>query len=534
MLKVLIKKQLLEVFRSYFYDAKKNRMRSKGAIVGFFVFFILIMAGVLGGIFTGLALTLCGSLNVTGMGWLYFLLMGGIAVVLGAFGSVFNTYSGLYLAKDNDLLLSLPIPVRTIITARLMNVYLLGTMYSATAMLPTLIVYWVVAGITVPRVICGLTLFLIVSLIVLLLSCILGWVVAKISLRLKNKSFVTVLVSLVFVGAYYFFYFRASGMIQNMIAHAQEYGEQIKGAAHVLYRFGRIGEGDWLAAAMFLAATLALAALVWRLLSRTFLNIATDTGRTEKKRYVEKPVREKSLFSALLSKEFSRLTASANYMLNCCLGVLLIPALGVLILVKGQEMFTVLERVFSAMPDAPAVLVSAMVCMLASMVDPAAPSVSLEGKSLWICQSLPISSKVVLRAKEGMQLILTMVPMAFTGLCAALVLPGSPALKVLMAVTPLAYAAFTATFGLLVGVKMPLMNWTDETAPIKQSGSVVIVLFGGMGVSVALGGLYLLIGSQLSGALYLGLWTAALAVAAIIMQRWLDGKGSVVFAELSV
>ena len=60
MLKVLIKKQLLEVFRSYFYDAKKNRMRSKGAIAGFFVFFILIMAGVLGGIFTGLALTLCG------------------------------------------------------------------------------------------------------------------------------------------------------------------------------------------------------------------------------------------------------------------------------------------------------------------------------------------------------------------------------------------------------------------------------------------------------------------------------------------
>ena len=36
-----------------------------------------------------------------------------LAIVLGAFGSVFNTYSSLYLAKDNDLLLSMPIPVRT-------------------------------------------------------------------------------------------------------------------------------------------------------------------------------------------------------------------------------------------------------------------------------------------------------------------------------------------------------------------------------------------------------------------------------------
>ena len=55
------------------------------------------------------------------MGWLYFTLMGLVAIFLGAFGSVFNTYSSLYLAKDNDLLLSLPIPVRVIIASRLLS-----------------------------------------------------------------------------------------------------------------------------------------------------------------------------------------------------------------------------------------------------------------------------------------------------------------------------------------------------------------------------------------------------------------------------
>ena len=50
------------------------------------------------------------------MDWLYFTLMGLVAIFLGAFGSVFNTYSSLYLAKDNDLLLSLPIPLRVIIS----------------------------------------------------------------------------------------------------------------------------------------------------------------------------------------------------------------------------------------------------------------------------------------------------------------------------------------------------------------------------------------------------------------------------------
>ena len=255
MLKLLVKKQLAEVFKSYFYDAKKNKMRSKWAIAAWFIFFFLIMVGMLGGIFTFLSLSLCGALVQAGMGWLHFLLMGIIAIVLGAFGSVFNTYSGLYLAKDNDQLLSLPIPVQTIITARLLNVYLMGAMYSATVLLPALIVYWIVAGITVSRVICGLLLLLIVTVIVLLLSCFLGWVVAKISLRLKNKSFITVLISLLFIGGYYFFYFKAADLIRDLIQNANVYGTKIKGVAYGLYLFGRIGEGSWPAAALFLFVT---------------------------------------------------------------------------------------------------------------------------------------------------------------------------------------------------------------------------------------------------------------------------------------
>ena len=97
MLRILVKKQLAEIFKSYFYDAKKNRMRSKLAIAGWIVFFLLIMVGMLGGAFTALSLNMCWGLSQAGLGWMYFLLMGGIAVVFGTFGSVLNTYAGLYL-----------------------------------------------------------------------------------------------------------------------------------------------------------------------------------------------------------------------------------------------------------------------------------------------------------------------------------------------------------------------------------------------------------------------------------------------------
>ena len=59
MLSVLLKKQMSEIFRSYFYDAKKNRSRSKGGTAAYIVLFLGIMVVLLGGIFTFVSLSIC-------------------------------------------------------------------------------------------------------------------------------------------------------------------------------------------------------------------------------------------------------------------------------------------------------------------------------------------------------------------------------------------------------------------------------------------------------------------------------------------
>lgn len=147
MLKTLLKKQMAEIFRNYFYDPKKNKMRSKGATIAYIALYALLMVGLLGGMFALMAVGLCGPLVEAGMDWLYYLLIGLIAVLLGTFGSVFSTYSSLYLSKDNDLLLSMPIPVRCVMASRLLGVYLLGLMYAAVVIVPGVIVYWITAPV---------------------------------------------------------------------------------------------------------------------------------------------------------------------------------------------------------------------------------------------------------------------------------------------------------------------------------------------------------------------------------------------------
>ncbi len=74
--------------------------------------------------FTVLSLTMCRSMAKGRHELVLFAIMGAYGHPAGAFGSVFTTYSSLYLPKDNDQMLSLPIPVDTLIAARLLGVYL--------------------------------------------------------------------------------------------------------------------------------------------------------------------------------------------------------------------------------------------------------------------------------------------------------------------------------------------------------------------------------------------------------------------------
>ncbi len=532
MLKVLLKKQISEAFRNLFFDAKNNRLRTKGRLILWVAFFIFLSVGVLGGMFTFLAISLCGGLASVNMGWLYFVLMGGIAIVFGSFGSVFNTYSSLYLPKDNDLLLSMPIPARVIVISRLLNVYLLGAMYSALVLLPTMIVYWVTVGATAANIICGLLFFLIISVIVLVLSCLLGWVVARISLKLKNKSFVIVLISLLFVILYYYVYFKANELIRELIANAAVYGAEIKGSAYGVYLFGRVGEGDLPATAIFTAAAVLILVLMMLVLSRGFLKLATASGSVKKVRYTEKRAKLRTAFGALLAKEFAAFTSNPMYMLNCGLGTLLLPALGIYLLASGSSVPAILNMLLPDKPGCGALLLCTALMMLSTANNSAAPSISLEGKSIWIPQSLPVDAKTVLRAKAAVQLLLTEIPMLFAVICAAIALRMPLAETLLLCLVPLVYSAFSAMFCLFLGVRYPMLQWTSVMAAVKQGAAVAIALFGGWGVTALFAVPYLLFGYQLGLSLYLAIWAVVLAAAAVLLYRWLMTKGAAAFSRL--
>lgn len=528
MIRALFKKQLMETFSMLFYNNKSKQKRSKGMLIAYSALF-LYMFGFLGYLFYTFAESLI-PLALAGYGWVYFAILSLIAVVLGVVGSVFTSYTGLYRSKDNDLLLSMPIPTYLILTVRLVCIYVVGLAYQLIVMIPMLIVYFMNCRVSPLSAIFACLLPLIVSVFVLTLSCAFGYVLAWINARLKHKNAVTVAAAILFMVGYYYVYSKMLESLQNVLVYSETLADTFK----LIYPFYQIGlgaaNGDVVAMLIGAAIFIGLFALTCWLLSHSFIKLATSNQGEVKRVYREKRAVLGSAKKALFKKEFFRLVSSPTYMLNCALGTVLMVAFAVILLIKGGDWISQIGGFLSEALIA--MIALAALCASAAMNDLTAPSVSLEGKHIWLVQSLPVKAIDVLVAKLKLHLILTLIPAWI--LCAAVLVVLMPAwyYAVLIPIVLTAFIFLMALLGLTLNLLLPNLSWQNETIPVKQGLSVMLALFGGWVIVAMAGVAYWLLMSYVSAVAFVAVFGVLVIVASLLLWQWIRTRGASIFARL--
>lgn len=532
---ILLKKQLYEINRSLFVDQKTNKRRSMVAII-FFVAMMAVIPIFFAALFLALALMICEPFASVGLGWFYFTIMSGAAILLGVFGSVFNTYASVYLAKDNDLLLSLPIPVKDVLIARLLGVLTMSFYYSAPATITSAVVYMVLGLPSALGVIGSLLLVPLVTLIVFMLSCGLGYIVAKISQKLKNKGFLSALIMLAFFGLYYLFYFKASEVIQQIVANGETVASGVKVFAYPLYAMGKVGEGNPIAIVCFTAAVLILLRLVWLLLSKSFLKIVTNGGKTKKVMFDGKISKQCSPEKAFFKKELRKYLSSANYMLNTSIGSIFMLLVSVAIIIYAPTIREIiapsaegnginLPRIMSVMSLGIAMLLSANNFI-------SAPSISLEGKTLWLLKSLPIRPKTAFSAKSALHFAITAPFTLLASIVLSVVLRLSPLSAIICVLAALAFVLLCGRSGVIINLAFPNVKWTNETIVVKQGLSVLFSMLGGILYSIILCIPYIFIAKFVIPEIYLAIVLAINVLLAILSGRYLSTKAAAVLNKL--
>ncbi len=533
MLKTLIRKQYHECFRNYFVNAKTGKARSKAGIAGFFVMFALIML-MLCGIFYFLASSIILPMSSANLVWLYYALMSILSIALGVFGSVFNTYSTLYLPKDNDILMPMPIPAMTILKARMSLVFGLSLLYSGSVWLPALVCCWVYASPSAIQVIFGLLLFFVIALLVTVLSCLLGWVVAAVATKVKNKSFTIVIISVVLFALYYLVCFRMTDFIQSIIMNSAAVGDSMRKWANLFYQLGCAADGSVSAMLIITGIVLALYLICSYVLSRSFTRVVAGTSTVSKVKAKSKVIKPRSYKSALFHRELKRFTANPSYMLNCGFGMLLVIVIAIVFIIKYNALQGIIPELKVELPDLVnifPVIVFCITALVISMDTVSAPSVSLEGKSLWIVHSMPINAAEIIGAKIKLHFVLNIVPAVVASVIICICLKLSVLSTVLILAELTMYVWFTACLGLMFGILNPKLDWTTEATTFK-SITVFIVMLVLWIVVVGLGILCWYLRNSVAVNLYLALCTAFFAIASLALNRWLKTKGAVRFANL--
>lgn len=529
MTKALFKKQMMEVFSWVYKDKKTGKLRSVQGMIGYVLLYLILFA-FLGSVFFAAAISLCQPLVEMDMGWLYWCLMGLIALFLGVFGSIFTTYASIYQAKDNDFLLSMPIPVSRILMVRLSGVHALGLLYELIVMVPTLMVWFLVVPFSGIGGLFALLIPLILSVLVLTLSAVLGWVVALILKRVKHKNIVGTIASLAFIAAYYYVYSQAYSMLREILLNAGVLGDRLKSVLFPLYHMGLAAEGNVLSMGIFTAIVGVFFGLVYVLLSRNFLNLATAKQGGAKTVYRERRAKTRSIDGALLYKELRRFLGSFNYFMNCGLGIIFMPIAAVLLIWNAADIRAILS--VAELQEFLPLLAAGGICLVATFNDITSPSVSLEGNNLWLVQSFPVSGKQALMAKLHLHLTLTVLPVIPLVAVVEWLVQPAPIFAILIPIITALFILLTGSLGLVINLKMPVLNWTNEIVPIKQSIGVLLALFSGWIVLCILAGLYFLLEGILGMEAFFLLICGLLLAVCCLLLRWLMTRGARIFETL--
>lgn len=533
MLKTLIKKQFFECFKGYFISTKTGKAKSKAGIIGMFVLFISILL-FLSFSFVAISLEIC-TLLPKEYSWLNYALLGIISIALGLFATVFNTSNALYNAKDNDLLLSMPIKPSYVLISRVSLVYGLALIYMSVVWLPACIVPLIVYKFNPLLIIVDIVLLLILALFVSVLCCGFGYVVAFITNKTKNKSLITVLLTLIFLGAYYFVCFRFESMINTILENTDAFANTITTWFNLIYQLALAANGNILSFIIFTIVTLVLAVICFYILKSSYYKIISNSNKVSVTRTKIEYKTKSNIQSILLAKEFKRFFSLPIYLMNCGLGSAFVIVAAIAVVIKRNDissLIMVLDAINPNLVNYIPLGIVVIICMIQAINNIATPSISLEGKNLWILKSLPINTIDILNAKKQLQFIFNVVPAILSAIVISIVLKLEYSLIIYICVCIMLIIEMNACIGSIFSLVNPNFNWTSETQPIKQAMNILYAMVVNLLLIVVIVGLCILTRDIIDVSEYFEYLVVVLIVGTILLRKLINTWGVKTFERL--
>ena len=470
-----------------FRQLKKNKARS-GTLIGFLALMGILFLAM--STFYSIAFAMILKESNQSM-LLSAFLMSVIATMLVLTTSIM-VCKEIFVARDFDMLSSMPIRKGEIITSKIINLYIIEAIYASIIMIPNMIVNTVISG-DLSFILIGILLLIGVEAFPIFIATILGSAMAIISARFKHSNIIVIVVTLLFfIGVFAFSFVFSSGneeeltnmfeAIANSVIFINPTTGLIKlGANRPIYYLLYI-----LVNTCIIGLTIGYIASLFN----TIHNLSTVYIKGEK--YNSNDLKQDGELKSLFNIEVKRMLGSKMYFINSAMGAIIGIAMSIVLCISFKKGLGEPDTP-EFLPELMGYMLPIVVMLFATFGTTTVHSISMEGKTFWITKSLPISYKSLINAKLLVGLMILMPAQAISSLILIFFFKASVFQSAMMLVLPLSYILFMNVLGLRLNLWLPKLSWTDEKQVIKQGGAPGILTLFDFLATILVGGMVLLL-----------------------------------------
>ncbi len=400
-----------------------------------------------------------------------------MASIISLMLAVFKASGVLFRKNSFDIISSLPLSDGAVVFSRFLRLYTESLIISTLIMIPGFIIYALVAAPNVMFYISALFGIIAAPLIPVSISTAIGALVTGIASRMKHRSVIEAVLSIMIVLGVLSLSSSTSGvegeLTEEMIMQLVGSISDVLGKVYPpAIMFGKAAvNSDIISLLLFVGISVVAFGALVLIVTLNFRGICQRLhGTSAKHSYKMQVQQKKSMLRALVQREVKRYFSSSSYVTNTIIGPILAVSMCVALAFVGVEdllpEMPVEINIYAALPFA----FAAVLCMM----NPSSASVSMEGKQWWIVMSLPLSAKDIINGK----LLFSLCLLSPFYVVSEIIVMATQSLDIMECIwfvlVPALSVVFSCVFGIFINLKMPKFQWESEVDVIKQSGATMI------------------------------------------------------------
>ncbi len=425
--------------------------------------------------------------------------------------AVGNIIAGLYLSRDNEILLALPVSPNQIFFSKLTVVYIQELVISAAYSLPLFFVLGVYGGFSTAFYLMIIPALLLLPALPVAAAMLLSVPVMAVVKFLRGRAALSAVIILAGVAGALMLY---SSLLSVITQNFQLVERQIQTMLRINDWVSGFGGGIWLlhgfAQAMVqpnlawhfgvyaaVAAALSLAGMA--AVRPLFLKIAMGlTENSTKAGSGRRGYKSDSAFVSLIKKEFFTLMRSPGYIFQYFLFTLLMPFI---VISYDKLMLSIaVSTAGNVMIAGSHILILSILAMLSNVVS--ASTISREGANFYLVKTAPVDYYTQTFAKAAFNAAFTLAALTVTGIVSISYLALSWDIvnktEVILGLASGTLSVMLAALGHMLwsmdlDLKKPSLDWYDHSELSGMGGNTAKSIIWGLVLSVAMGTLVIML-----------------------------------------